>query len=71
MPRSSVTSIYLYPKALPEVHGHVLRRVGTTSAAEDVTAETFVSALDTIKRGTAVDPTVAWLIAIARNKVVD
>ncbi len=61
----------LYPKALPEVYGYVSRRVATISAAEDVTAETFVSALDTIKRGTAVDPTVAWLIAIARNKVVD
>ncbi len=61
----------LYPKALPEVYGYVARRVTSTPAAEDVTAETFVSALATIKRGTVADPTVAWLIAIARNKVVD
>lgn len=61
----------LYPRALPEVYGYVSRRVATTAAAEDVTAETFVSALHTIRRGTEVEPTIAWLMAIARNKVVD
>jgi RNA polymerase sigma-70 factor (ECF subfamily) len=39
--------------------------------AEDLTSETFVAAVDAIRRGTLADPTVAWLIGVARHKLVD
>ncbi len=61
----------LYDEALPEVYGYVNRRVASTIAAEDVTAETFVAAMDTIQRGIVVNITIAWLIGIARHKVAD
>jgi sigma-70-like protein len=41
------------------------------AAAEDRTAETFMAAVGAVERGTAAAPTVAWLIGIARHKLVD
>jgi RNA polymerase sigma-70 factor (ECF subfamily) len=61
----------LYDHALPEVYGYVRRRVDSTIVAEDVTAETFVSALDTLKRAAAVEPSIPWLIGVARHKLAD
>ena len=61
----------LYDDALPQVFGYVCRRVDSSIVAEDITAETFLSAMDTIKRGVVVTPTVAWLIGVARHKVAD
>ena len=61
----------LYDDALPEVYGYVVRRVGSDIVAEDVTAEAFVSAMDTIKRGVVVEPSIPWLIGVARHKVAD
>ena len=39
--------------------------------AEDLTAETFLAAVDALDRGTVPDLTVAWLVTVARNKLVD
>jgi RNA polymerase sigma-70 factor (ECF subfamily) len=39
--------------------------------AEDITAEAFMAAVSGLERGTAPVPTVAWLIGIARHKLVD
>jgi RNA polymerase sigma-70 factor (ECF subfamily) len=61
----------LYDDALPQVYGYVARRVDSTVVAEDVTAETFLSAMATIKKGTAVEPSIGWLIGVARHKVAD
>lgn len=61
----------LYDDALPEVYGYVRRRVDSDPVAEDVTAEVFLSALHTIKRGVVVEPSVAWMIGVARHKVAD
>jgi len=61
----------LYDDALPEVYGYVVRRVGSDIVAEDVTAEAFLSAMATIKRGVVVDPSIAWMIGVARHKVAD
>lgn len=61
----------LYDDALPEVYGYVVRRVGSDIVAEDVTAEAFLSAMDTIKRGVAVEPSIRWMIGVARHKVAD
>ena len=61
----------LYHEALPQVYGYVLRRVDSPLVAEDVTAETFLSAMATLTNGTVVEPSIPWLIGVARHKVAD
>jgi RNA polymerase sigma-70 factor (ECF subfamily) len=61
----------LYDRALPEVYGYLLPRCGSASVAEDVTSETFLAAVDAVRRGTVPNLTVAWLIGVARHKLVD
>jgi RNA polymerase sigma-70 factor, ECF subfamily len=61
----------LYPVALPQVYGYLLPRCGSVALAEDVAAETFMAAVDGLERGAAPVPTVAWLIGVARHKLVD
>lgn len=63
--------VAIYSHALPQVYGYLLPRCGSVAAAEDVTAETFLAAVDALERGTATAPTVAWLIGVARHKLVD
>ena len=61
----------LYDAALPEVYGYLLPRCGDRTVAEDVTSEVFLAAVDAVGRGTVPDLTVAWLIGVARHKLVD
>ena len=61
----------LYDRALPEVYGYLLPRCGSTTTAEDVTSETFLAAVDAVQRGAVDHLTVAWLIGVARHKLVD
>ncbi|HKY14582.1 MAG TPA: RNA polymerase sigma factor [Microthrixaceae bacterium] len=61
----------LYPRAVGEVYGYLLPRSGTRSAAEDLTSETFLAAIDTLQRRTIEAVTTAWLIGIARHKLAD
>lgn len=61
----------LYDRALPEVYGYVLGRCRDRSTAEDLTAEVFMAAVSSIGRGRVDEVTVAWLIGIARHKLVD
>ena len=56
--------------ALPEVYGYLLARCRDRAVAEDLTSETYVAAASALARG-GVDPTVPWLIGIARHKLVD
>jgi RNA polymerase sigma-70 factor (ECF subfamily) len=56
----------LYDDALPQVYGYLLARCGHRTLAEDLTAETFLAAVDA---DGAVS--VAWLIGTARHKLVD
>jgi RNA polymerase sigma-70 factor (ECF subfamily) len=63
--------VAIYARALPQVYGYLLPRCGSTTAAEDITAETFLAAVDALERGRAAAPTVAWLIGVARHKLVD
>jgi RNA polymerase sigma-70 factor (ECF subfamily) len=61
----------LYDEALPQVYGYLLSRCRTQPLAEDLTAETFLEAVDAARR---VDPPhidTAWLIGVARHKLVD
>lgn len=60
-----------YEAALPEVYGYLLHRCRNRSVAEDLTAETFLAAVSSIRRGAVRRVTVAWLVGIARHKLVD
>lgn len=61
----------LYDQALPEVYGYLLHRCGDVSLAEDLTSEVFVTAVRSARRGQPIALTTAWLIAVARNKLID
>ncbi|MBO0691399.1 MAG: RNA polymerase sigma factor [Acidimicrobiaceae bacterium] len=61
----------IYPTALSQVYGYLLPRCGSVAVAEDIAAETFHAAVDGLERGAAPVPTVAWLIGVARHKLVD
>jgi RNA polymerase sigma-70 factor, ECF subfamily len=53
------------------VYGYLLPRCGSVTDAEDLTAETFMAAVAALKRPDAPSVTVAWLIGIARHKLID
>jgi RNA polymerase sigma-70 factor, ECF subfamily len=66
----------LYDQALPEVYGYLLSRCGQRSLAEDLTAETFLAAVEAVREGqTGRRPprelTTAWLVGVARHKLID
>jgi RNA polymerase sigma-70 factor, ECF subfamily len=61
----------IYPIALPQVYGYLLPRCGSVVVAEDLTAETFTAAVAATRRHPPPHVTVAWLIGIARHKLVD
>lgn len=63
--------VAIYGRALPQVYGYLLPRCGSVAVAEDLTAETFMAAVDRLEQPAAPTPTVAWLIGIARHKLVD
>ena len=59
-------------RALPQVFGYLLHRCGDRALAEDLTADTVLSAIDRVRRGAGQEVvTVAYLIGIARNRLVD
>jgi RNA polymerase sigma-70 factor (ECF subfamily) len=67
----------LYDRALPHVYGYLLSRCGQRAVAEDLTAETFLAAVDAVRgvrHGPAATPaplTTGWLIGVARHKLSD
>jgi RNA polymerase sigma-70 factor (ECF subfamily) len=61
----------LYDRALPDVYGYLVRRCGSAPVAEDLTSETFMAAVDAVRRDRVPNLTVAWLIGVARHKLVD
>ena len=68
-PAAGTDLLALYDEALPQVYGYLLPRCGQQALAEDLTAETFLAAVDTVRRNQPV--TVAWLIGVSRHKLVD
>ena len=58
-------------RALPEVYGYLVHRCDGSATAEDLTAETFLAAVSAVQRGTVPQLTTAWLIGVARHKLVD
>jgi RNA polymerase sigma-70 factor (ECF subfamily) len=63
--------VALYDSALPEIYGYLYRRCGSPALAEDLTSETFLAAADAVRRRRVPSLTVAWLVTVARNKLVD
>jgi RNA polymerase sigma-70 factor (ECF subfamily) len=59
----------LYDEALPQVYGYLLSRCGQRALAEDLAAETFLAAVDTVRKDQPVST--AWLVGVARHKLVD
>lgn len=57
--------------ALPEVYGYLLRRVHNKATAEDLTSEALLAALQRIRLLPPDSICVAWVIGIARHKLVD
>ena len=66
-----VALLEMYDRALPQVFGYLRARAGTETVAEDLTAETFLAAVQAIERNAVPQLTVAWLIGVARHKLVD
>jgi len=69
--QSGAELLALYDSALPQVYGYLRRRCGQTALAEDLTAETFLSAADVCRRPDPPSMSVGWLIGVARHKLVD
>ncbi len=63
--------VALYDVALPHVYGYLLARCGRTALAEDLTAETFLAAVDAVHREEPVTLSIPWVIGVARHKLVD
>ncbi len=61
----------LYDEAVGQVYGYLLPRCGAAALAEDLTAETFLAAVDSVRRGSCTAPSTGWLVGIARHKLVD
>jgi RNA polymerase sigma-70 factor (ECF subfamily) len=61
----------LYDRALPQVYGYLAARVSDTAVAEDLTGETFLAAVRAVQQDKVPDLTIAWLVTVARNKLVD
>jgi RNA polymerase sigma-70 factor (ECF subfamily) len=65
------TLLEIYDHAVAEVFAYLRARCGGRAVAEDLTADTFLAAVGQIRRGSVEEVTVAWLIGIARHKLVD
>ena len=70
-PSSADPVVAIYHVALPQVYGYLLPRCGNAAVAEDLTAETFMAAVGATKQRHVPEVSVAWLVGIARHKLVD
>lgn len=61
----------LYDRAVPDVYGYLLARCGGAALAEDLTAETVLAAVDAVRRDDPPPLSTAWLVGVARHKLVD
>jgi len=61
----------LYERALPVVFGYLADRCGDRATAEDLTSETFLAAVAAVKAPGPPAVSIAWLVGVARHKLVD
>lgn len=60
-----------YDDALSQVYGYLSARCSQRSIAEDLTSETFLAAVDAVRRDNPPTISVPWIIGVARHKLVD
>ncbi len=70
-PDPALGLLELYDDALPHVYGYLLARCGDRGLAEDLTAESFLAAVHAVRKPGAAEPSVPWLIGVARHKLAD
>jgi RNA polymerase sigma-70 factor, ECF subfamily len=63
--------VAIYRVALPRVYGYLLPRCGSVALAEDLTSETFLAAVSASRQGNLTEVNTAWLVGVARHKLVD
>ena len=61
----------LYDLGLPEVYGYLLHRCGSSTLAQNLTGETFLAVARAARSGAPITPSIAWVITVARNKLID
>ncbi len=71
VPDQGAALIALYDTSLSEIYGYLLRRCGDRTSAEELTAETFLAAVASVRSRTAPELSIGWLVGIARHKLVD
>ncbi len=67
----SAELLALYDGAVGDVYAYLYHRVQNRQLAQDLTSDTFLAALGQARRGSVHEVTVAWLIGIARHKLMD
>ena len=70
-PATSDPVVAIYRVALPQVFGYLLPRCGSAALAEDLTSETFLAAVNASRQGSLTEVSTAWLVGVARHKLVD
>lgn len=70
-PDPALALLELYETALPHVYGYLLARCRNRVLAQDLTAETFLAAVDAARRQPTPPITTAWLVGVARHKLAD
>jgi RNA polymerase sigma-70 factor (ECF subfamily) len=61
----------LYDRHVQRVYRYLLVRIGDPHDAQDLTSQTFLSAMEGLHRYQGERPFIAWLLGIARHKLID
>src|SRR5687767_10815197 len=71
IPRERLEAAALHARYLDDVYRYVARRVAQREEAEDITAETFAAAFESLPKFRGQCEPRLWLFGIARRKIAD